>query len=113
MKKEVEEELIREYCYFPPNDQDNFHCQPKDSSFNLKSNVLKANHHGSDTSNTKYFLKAVNPEIVVIPVGQDNQFGHPSQRVLNNFFNMAIRVFRTDLDGTVLIESDGKFINIE
>ncbi len=113
IEKEVEEELIQEYCLPSLADSDNFYCQFKNSKFNLRANVFKANHHGSDTSNTTKFLKAINPEIAVISVGQDNKFGHPSQRVLNRFFDMAIRVFRTDIDGVIIMESNGDFINIK
>ncbi len=78
----------------------------------LDANVLKAGHHGSDTSSGKDFLEAVNPEAVVIQVGADNKFGHPSRRIIKRFERLGSRIFRNDLDGTIKIFSDGKKINI-
>lgn len=48
----------------------------------LKSTILKVAHHGSKTSSTEEFLKSINPEIVLIGVGKNNTFGHPSKQVL-------------------------------
>ncbi len=72
-----------------------------------EAQVFKANHHGSDTSNTQEFLERINPEIVVIQVGADNDFGHPSLRVLKRFERIGAEIYRNDLDGTVEIHSDG------
>jgi len=78
----------------------------------LGANVFKANHHGSNTSNSQEFLQAVQPEIVVIQVG-DNDFGHPSRRVIKRLKRINAQVFRNDLDGTVKLISDGKEVNIK
>jgi len=67
--------------------------------------VLKAAHHGSQTSTTPEFLAAADPSLVVISVGADNTFGHPSPEVLARLADR--RVFRTDQSGTVKITSDG------
>ncbi len=80
------------------------------SGLSLKSDVFKAAHHGADTANTKEFLTAVNPEYCVISCGQDNTYGHPRARVLNNLRAMGIKVFRTDEQGSVVAVSDGKGI---
>jgi len=48
----------------------------------LKSTILKVGHHGSKTSSTQEFLKAVNPKIALIGVGKDNNFGHPNDNVI-------------------------------
>ncbi len=82
------------------------------SGIDLSANIFKANHHGSDTSNSKEFLQAVQPEIVVIQVG-DNNFGHPSRRVIKRLERIGAQVFRNDLDGTVKLISDGKEVNIK
>ncbi|MCK4553409.1 MBL fold metallo-hydrolase, partial [Candidatus Parcubacteria bacterium] len=79
------------------------------SGIDLSANVFKANHHGSDTSNSKEFLQAVQPEIVVIQVG-DNNFGHPSRRVIKRLERIGAQIFRNDLDGTVKLISDGESI---
>jgi len=76
-------------------------------NIDLSADVFKADHHGSDTSNTEELLRKINPKIVVIEVGKNNQFGHPSGRPLKTFERIGARVYRTDLDGTVRIASDG------
>lgn len=73
--------------------------------FDLKSDVLKVGHHGSSSSTSKRFLDAVDPSVAVISVGEDNSYGHPSQEVLSRLKDLPI--YRTDLDGNILIKSDG------
>ena len=75
-------------------------------SFNLKSDLLKIGHHGSSTSTSEIFLEKVNPKITVISVGKDNSYGHPTKETLEKIKNT--RVFRTDLDGSIVITSDGE-----
>ncbi len=79
----------------------------------LKSDIMKAAHHGSKTSNSAEFMDAVDPKIVVIPVGEDNPFHMPSKDVLRRLFKRNIRVLRTDRDGAIKITTDGKHINIK
>lgn len=73
--------------------------------YDLKSDVLKVGHHGSSSSTSKRFLDAVDPYIAVISVGKDNSYGHPSQEVLSRLKDLTI--YQTDLDGNILIKSDG------
>lgn len=70
----------------------------------LSADVYKASHHGSDTSNIQSFLELVKPEIVVIQVGADNTFGHPSLRVIKRFERVGAKVYRNDLDGVIRFE---------
>lgn len=74
--------------------------------------VYKAAHHGSDTSNTDLFLTALSPEIVVVSCGAGNSYGHPVDSVMKRFDNFADQIYRTDLDGTVVISSDGKELEV-
>ncbi len=74
----------------------------------LNSDVLKVGHHGSKTSTSDYFLKAVSPEIAVISVGKDNKFGHPNEEVLDILSQQNIRTVRTDLIGDIKIISNGE-----
>ncbi len=74
----------------------------------LKSTVLKVGHHGSSSSTGEEFLKEVRPEYAVIPVGGDNTYGHPTQEVLDRLKDAGVSVYRTDMEGTVFCESDGK-----
>ncbi|MGN9163844.1 ComEC/Rec2 family competence protein [Tissierellaceae bacterium HCP3S3_D8] len=76
----------------------------------LKSDVLKLGHHGSTTSTTKRFLELVDPRVAVITVGKDNTYGHPHREVLERVENAEIKIYRTDLDGTIVASSDGNTI---
>jgi competence protein ComEC len=77
----------------------------------LASTVLKAAHHGSCSSTTEEFLAAVDPEVVVVSVGADNDFGHPCAGVLERLEEMT--VYRTDEDGAVEIVTDGTQMWVE
>lgn len=74
----------------------------------LDSDVYLASHHGSDGSSSAEFLEAVSPEAVVISVGKDNQYGHPSARVLDDAAAVGAEIYRTDLQGTITVTSDGE-----
>jgi len=78
----------------------------------LKSNVLKAGHHGSNTSSTPEFLKAVGPEAAIISLGANNDYHHPHPSTLKKYEQAKLKVYRTDLDGTVTITSDGNTYTI-
>lgn len=71
----------------------------------LKSDVLKIGHHGSTTSTSQKFFDTVNPSITVIPVGKDNTYGHPKPKILSRIKDT--QVYRTDIDGNIVITSDG------
>lgn len=73
----------------------------------LSANVLLLNHHGSKTSNCKDFLQAVNPNVAIISVGESNQYGLPSQDVLERLDKLSIPYFSTANCGTIVISSDG------
>lgn len=80
------------------------------SGINLQADILKVGHHGSETSSTEGFIKIVNPKIALISSGAGNSYGHPSPRTLKRFERLGIEVFRTDLEGTVHINTDGQTI---
>ena len=67
----------------------------------LDVDILKIGHHGSDTSTSLEFLKNVNPKEVVISVGKNNKYGHPSSDVLNRLEAIKIKVRRTDKEGSI------------
>ncbi len=83
------------------------------AGMDLKADVLKIGHHGSRTSTTPAFLKAVNPKYAVICVGKGNDYGHPHRETLQRLKQAGVKVYRTDLNGTVVFNTDGKEINIE
>jgi competence protein ComEC len=76
----------------------------------LKSTVLKAAHHGADTSTSAEFLGAADPQLAVISVGNDNRFGHPSPQVLQRLAQKLgpENVYRTDRNGTIEFITDGE-----
>lgn len=73
------------------------------SNENWQADVLKASHHGSNSANSQAFLETVDPRLVVIPVGKDNRFGHPSPLVLERLKSLKIKEKRTDLAGTIKV----------
>ncbi|MDO8579691.1 MAG: ComEC/Rec2 family competence protein [bacterium] len=77
----------------------------------LKSDVLKAGHHGSHTSSGEKYVKAVAPQYVVISAGKKNRYGHPHADVLKIFEKLGIQIIRTDREGTIKFVSDGKSIS--
>ena len=70
----------------------------------LKADVLKVAHHGSKTSSTIDFLKAVKPNYAVIGVGKDNNFGHPSHIPIQNLKARGVKIYRTDEIGEIEIK---------
>lgn len=74
----------------------------------LQSTVLKAGHHGSKTSSSSEFLKAVSPEVVVFSAGEDNRYGHPNEEVVSRIEELGAVWLGTYRDGRVVLESDGK-----
>ncbi|HHY81631.1 MAG TPA: MBL fold metallo-hydrolase [Clostridiales bacterium] len=83
-----------------------------EAGYNLKSTVLKAGHHGSSTSTSKEFLEAVSPEAVVIMCGAGNTYGHPHKETLAKLEAAGIKVYRTDLMGTIIVETNGSTYDI-
>ena len=74
--------------------------------------VMKAAHHGSRNGTDLAWLKAAKPALVVISCGKDNKYGHPHKETLDLLEEQKVPVKRTDVDGTIKIESDGKTWNV-
>jgi beta-lactamase superfamily II metal-dependent hydrolase len=74
--------------------------------------VLKVPHHGSRTSSTSALLAAVRPSIAVVSVGRRNPYGHPDPGVLARLAAAGADVYRTDQDGAVLLETDGRTLAV-
>lgn len=77
------------------------------AQLNVESAILKVGHHGSRTATSLEFLRAVNPEIAIISVGKDNKYGHPHIETLNKLAAEGVKVYRTDINGTIIISTDG------
>ena len=85
----VEKDLIQQYGDF------------------LHSDVLKVGHHGSRTSSSEEYLTATQPHIAIVSVGKFNKFRHPSKLVIQRLKDHAIKIYRTDEEGAIILESDG------
>ena len=92
--KEIEAEILRE-------------------GIDVSSTVLKVGHHGSATSSSEEFLRAVSPTCSVICVGYGNSFGHPRPEVLERLKNLPTKIFRTDKDGLIKFKTDGKNLRVK
>ena len=79
-----------------------------DSGANVKADVLKVGHHGSDTSSGYRFLYEVDPLYAVISVGEGNSYGHPHEEPMSRFHDAGVTVYRTDLLGEILVTTDGE-----
>ena len=79
----------------------------------LDVDILKAGHHGSSSSTTQDFFDEVTPEVAIISCGEGNKYGHPHKEITDRFAEAGIEVYRTDLQGTVVIRTDGVTYTIE
>ena len=78
----------------------------------LSATVLKVAHHGSRGSSTPEFLRAVGPRVAVISVGARNPYGHPAPETLARLNAVEAAVYRTDRDGAVILETDGRALTV-
>ncbi len=78
-----------------------------DSGVTLDSDVYLASHHGSEGSSSEAFMRAVSPTAVVVSAGAGNSYGHPTRTVLNRVKACGAALYRTDLQGTITVTSDG------
>ncbi|HEY3186547.1 MAG TPA: DNA internalization-related competence protein ComEC/Rec2, partial [Solirubrobacteraceae bacterium] len=78
----------------------------------LRATVLKVAHHGSRHSSSDEFLGVVQPAIAVISVGARNAYGHPDADTIRRLERAGARVYRTDRDGAVILETDGRTLEV-
>jgi competence protein ComEC len=83
------------------------------SGYPLDARILKVGHHGSYSSTSSSFLGRVLPETAIIMVGKDNPYGHPHKQTLDLLKEYSVTVYRTDLDGTIVIRSDGMSYSVK
>ncbi|MCC7418125.1 MAG: DNA internalization-related competence protein ComEC/Rec2 [Acidobacteria bacterium] len=74
--------------------------------------AVKVAHHGSPTSSGEAFVRAAGPAVAIASAGRANPYGHPAAAVVRRFEEAGARVFRTDRDGMVAIETDGESIDV-
>ncbi|MDR0947125.1 MAG: MBL fold metallo-hydrolase [Ruminococcus sp.] len=80
------------------------------SGLDISAEVLKIGHHGSANSSTAEFLEAVKPQVCVIEVGAGNSYGHPTDSALRRLSEVTGKIFRTDISGDIVLNSDGEKI---
>lgn len=74
----------------------------------LKSDVLKAGHHGSKSSNSEIFVETVAPLYTIISAGLNNRYGHPNKEVMDIFENFQEKILQTLGGGRIQFKSDGE-----
>ena len=74
----------------------------------ISADILKVGHHGSSSSSSKAFLEAVKPKLCIISVGAGNSYNHPNAKTIERLNIFTKQIYRTDLNGTVIVYSDGK-----
>lgn len=84
-----------------------------DKGIDIKSDVIKIGHHGSNTSTSSNFLDAVAPKYAVISLGKDNSYGHPHKEVIQRLKLSNIVTYRTDESGTIVSKTDGNVISFD
>lgn len=75
--------------------------------------VLKVAHHGSEHSTTPAWLEAVRPKLALISCGKNNKYGHPASETLHRLREAGAEIHRTDLEGTLVVTSDGRRLRFE
>jgi competence protein ComEC len=95
-QKEAEAQLLKAY-----------------GSSKLQSDILKVGHHGSKTSSSPAFIKAVAPKAATISCGQGNQYKFPHEPTLKTLNDQHVSIYRTDRNGAISITSDGNKYSIQ
>ncbi len=75
--------------------------------YKIKADILKVPNHGSSDSGYNQFINTVKPKLAVISVGENNPYGNPDKNILKKYKNIKSKIYRTDLNGSVKILSDG------
>ena len=79
----------------------------------LKADVIKVPHHGSRTSSTSEFVRAVDPSCAIISVGRHSRFGHPHKEVVERWLAAGSNVMTTGENGMISVSTDGKDLVIQ
>ena len=80
--------------------------------YDLKSTILKVSHHGSIKGTSSSFLSAVRPNVAVIMCGKENPYGYPHDETLTKLAGARVDIYRTDIQGTIVIITDGETFKI-
>ncbi len=83
-----------------------------DAGYDVSADLLKVGHHGGATSTSYRFLREVSPQYAIISVAKDNSYGHPHDETMSRLKDAEVKVFRTDVQGDIIVKSDGKNIRV-
>ncbi|MEA0553697.1 MBL fold metallo-hydrolase [Lysinibacillus irui] len=75
--------------------------------YDVSATVLKAGHHGSNTSSSEDFIRAVKPEVTILSYGKDNKYGHPHAEVVDRLKEIGSKIYATADIGTITVTTDG------
>lgn len=78
-----------------------------------ETDILKVAHHGSSSSSSDNFLNQLKPKVAIISCGKNNDYGHPKASVLNRLKKYGAEIYRTDINGEIIVRTDGKQIEIK
>lgn len=78
----------------------------------VKADIIKVGHHGSLSSSSLAFIKKVKPSYAIIQVGSDNSYGHPNKNILNRYEVIGAKIYRTDLNGNIVVSTNGEKVSI-
>lgn len=81
-------------------------------STDVSADVVKVGHHGSDSSSGQTFVNKVKPKYAIIMVGEDNKYDHPYQMIIDRWKNIGATIYRTDINGNIIVTSDGNSIEV-
>ena len=79
-------------------------------NLDVTCDILKVGHHGSTSSSSTAYLDKASPKIAIISCGKNNDYGHPHKATIAALIKRNIQIYRTDIDGNIVFESDGTTI---
>jgi len=82
-------------------------------SLDIKSDIIKIPHHGSDSSSSIDFVKKVDATYGIVSVGKDNSYDHPSKDILKRWMDSGCTIYRTDEEGTIVVTTDGESVEVK
>jgi competence protein ComEC len=98
---------------FTGDAQANAEASMLNSDLDVSATILKVAHHGSRTSSTPAFLNAVKPQVAIYFAGLGNDYGHPHAETLEALSSVGAKIYGTDIDGTIIVITDGKDYTVE
>lgn len=79
----------------------------------VKADILKIGHHGSNSSTSELFLEKIDPKVAIYSAAIDNSYGHPHPNVMDRLKRRGVDIYGTDLFGTIVLITDGNRYDIE